>query len=285
MPDSTLFPPREQAPFTTPPYHEWPTTVGGYHPIFYRQNNGYLIRFNALVDFAITADATQVNIHPVPGIADCTVEEIYRNLIVPLALGHQQKLVFHASAIEIDDFSVIFVAASGYGKSTLATSFLSHGYRFLAEDGVLLKQQQSGYVVAPGYPSLRLWKDSWDALDVSDNALDSSLTSTGKVQLRAISEDLHCRSSRNLRHVYILGDGITDHVSIDPMSDLDAVANLLRHRFLLDVAHKTVLTRNIRDVSRLARHTTFYQLDYPRSFDVLDEVVGQVTEHSRSRLR
>jgi hypothetical protein len=104
---------------------------------FYRADTGYLLRFPGLADFASTG--LEVTAWPAPGISGQTVEHLYLNQVLPLALSMQGKLVFHASAVEIGDGAIAFMGESGKGKSTLAASFATSGYRFLTDDGLIVE--------------------------------------------------------------------------------------------------------------------------------------------------
>src|SRR5574340_1151913 len=101
---------------------------------------------------------------PAPAGGEQTVEHLYLNQVLPLALSMQGKLVFHASAVEIGEVAVAFMGESGKGKSTLAASFATHGYRFLTDDGLVIEAEDEGHRIVPSHPSLRLWQDSEGAL-------------------------------------------------------------------------------------------------------------------------
>ena len=83
-------------------------------------------------------------------------------------LGKQGKLVFHASAIETGSGALVFMGISGRGKSTLAASFATNGFRFLTDDGLTVEEGNSRYQVQPSHPSIRLWQDSQEALVAAD---------------------------------------------------------------------------------------------------------------------
>lgn len=55
-----------------------------------------------------------------------------------------KAFLLHASAVKIGNHAVLFLGKSGAGKSTIAT-LLSHRYKFLADDLILLKKVKSKY--------------------------------------------------------------------------------------------------------------------------------------------
>jgi len=281
-PIRTLFEARRQEPLAQPFFHEWTSPDGGQWAGFYRQEQDYLIRFVDLADFRISGDAQRVFVYPVSGISDDVLEHLYLNLVVPLALSHQNKLILHASAVEIDNFSVAFAAKSGGGKSTLAASFSTNGYRFLTDDGVQLDQNGAGYHVRPNHPAIRLWEDSRNQLIAAGTRLIPLQGSSAKARFLADNKAVFCDEARLLRHIYFLGDGTTEIVSIEPVSGRDAMVDLVSHSFLLDVAAKQILTQNFKKIAQLAEKAIFYRLDYPRRYEILPEVCERVVSHARA---
>jgi hypothetical protein len=75
-------------------------------------------------------------------LQDWDVEFIYYYLLEPIFLDILKKLgvlVWHSAAVVRDGMAVLMPGASGSGKSTTTLNFLKLGYRFLADDIVLLR--------------------------------------------------------------------------------------------------------------------------------------------------
>lgn len=276
---------REQLPITEPQFHKWPDKSGRYQPVFYHFRDGFLIRFADFADFTVSQNGDEVTTRPVPGVAQQLINDIYNNLVFPLALSQQQHLVFHSSAIEIDEHCIMFVAESGSGKSTLTASFATNNYRFLADDFVLLDKQPSGFRVLPGHPSLRVWQDTLEALNLPAAGIEAKTNSIGKWQLASSPADqsssFHCDVARPLKHVYFLETIPTDAIQIQPITKQEAVVGLLSHRFLLDVTNKTVLANNIKDISALASATACFRLSIPNDFGALSNIRANIVAHTR----
>src|SRR5688572_17324577 len=131
--------PRDQGPCADAPFHGWSFPDGTPWTAFYRTSSGLLLRFPDLADFEVSADGRHVTCAPVPGISPATIEHLYLNQVLPLALSKLGKLVFHASAVDAGGGAVAFLAASGRGKSTLAAGFAVNGHQFLTDDGLVLE--------------------------------------------------------------------------------------------------------------------------------------------------
>lgn len=79
------------------------------------------------------------------------------------ALLHQRgMLIVHGSTVKIGESAVIFSGRSGSGKSTMASAFSSLEDSFMVSDDIsAIRINQTGIpVVLPGYPMMKLWRDS-----------------------------------------------------------------------------------------------------------------------------
>ena len=70
----------------------------------------------------------------------------------------------HACAVAVEDHAIAIVGPAGSGKSTTAAAFAHRRYPILAEDVVTLRDHGASFMVQPGYPSIRLWPASVEAL-------------------------------------------------------------------------------------------------------------------------
>lgn len=238
-----------------------------------------MLRFPELADFVVSADGTAVTAHPVAGVSAQTIEHLYLNQVLPLALSRQWKLVLHASAVEVEDSAVAFLGMSGRGKSTLAASFSTSGYRFLTDDGLLLEKEEGGYTIHPSHPSIRLWDDSRAALMPADTDAAPPIDYTPKSRLLAGDTVAFCGTARALRCMYVLGEGTADTVTIAPLGGRDAMIELVRHSFLLDIEEREMLKRHFAQLSELVKASAFFRLDYPRRYEALPAVRAAVARH------
>ena len=196
-----------QAALALTPFHEWIFPDGTLWTRFYHTGEGYLLRFPNLGDFDISADGRAVRARPAPGISEDTMQHLYLNQVMPLALSKQGRIVFHASAVETGNGAIAFLGESGRGKSTLAASFAAGGQRFLTDDALLLDPTEGGYLVQPSHPSIRLWDDSQEALLAADAELAPPVQYTPKARILSGDTLPFCNAARRLRRVYFLGDG------------------------------------------------------------------------------
>jgi len=248
---------------------------------FHKLDDGYLVRIINYADFKIANSGSEVVVHAAPGASKHTVEHLYQNQALPLALSLKKKLVMHGSAVEIEDGAVAFLAQSGHGKSTLAASFSSNGFPFLTDDGLQIDLVADEYVVRSSHPSIRLWDDSRVALTQIESSSEPPVDYSNKAQFLAGDQFRFCTENRPLRYVYFLGDGSSAGIEIIPVSGKDSIIEMIRHCFLLGVDEHEMLAHNLNQLARLSRLPIFFRLDYPRCYDILSQVRDAVVKHSQ----
>ncbi|MCE7982692.1 MAG: hypothetical protein DYG89_16025 [Caldilinea sp. CFX5] len=269
-------------PFTPQPlasFHQWLLPDGTLWLQFYRIPTGYLLRFTNLADFEVSTDGQTICCWPGPETSASTIEHLYLNQILPLALGQQGKLIFHASAVEIGDVAVAFMGASGRGKSTLAATFATTGLRFLADDGLLVEPHEGHYQVIPSHPSIRLWQDSEQALIPPDAIKATPVQFTSKSRFLSGQEVVFCEQPRPLKQIYLLGEGITDQLVCQRIRPAVACIELVKHAFILDSVAATLLTNQFATLSQITQQIPCYRLDYPRSFATVTAIKQAIINH------
>lgn len=271
---------RPQAPLREVLFHEWVVPGGTLWTLFYRAGAGYLLRFPELADFHLTQDGGQIRCWPAPGVSDATIQHLYLNQVLPLAISQQGKLVLHGSAVEVGDRAVAFIGASGKGKSTLAASFASSGFRFLTDDGLVVEALDGEYQVMPSHPSIRLWEDSQQALIDGGVRKAAPVQFTPKMRFLAGDGIVFCDRARRLRRVYFLGEGVSQEPVFERVNPSEALMGLVKNSFLLETERHEWLAAHFDGLSRLAGWPIFYRLDYPRRFEDLARVRQAIVEHT-----
>jgi len=241
--------------------------------------SGIHLRFPDLADFIVTAQGAEVRATPVPGLDDATLDHLHLNQVLPLALSAQGVPVFHGSSVELAGRAVAFLGESGRGKSTIATHLALQGAPLITDDGLVLDWQEEHYRVQPSHPSVRLWQDSQDML--MGMRLPAPPVSYSD-KARFLAENLLplCDGPRPLRRAYFLGEGDRDDIVISPMGAAEAAVEWVKHSFLLDVGNKQRMRSHFAQIGKLAAQGISYRLDYPRRYELLDELRATLVAHT-----
>lgn len=292
MTEFSLLAARAPQALTLEPYHRWSFADGGEWTAFYRVPTGYLLRFPDLADFHVSPDGRNVTCTPVPGLSRPTIDHLYMNQVLPLALSRSGRHAFHASAVEIAGDAVAFLAESGRGKSTMAANFAVHGYRFLTDDGLVIERDtersdtSSAFIAHPSQPAIRLWDDSQTALLSDDADRAPAVDYTTKGRFLAGADFVHCDQPRPLRVAYFLGAGTAKEVTFARLREAEALIEWTKHAFLLDLDDRALMSAHFEHLAALANGVPAYRLDYPRRFEDLaalrETIVGHASKGDRT---
>lgn len=146
----------------------FPSNTG---PLIYRSLDEplYGVRFRDTSEFVFSQDG-----HTVWGTWDSDVlyEHIdghILNSVLAIVMRLRGYACLHSSSIAVNEHAVLFVGASGRGKSTTAGYFTQQGHVAITDDFVVLRPVEKWFVVDPGYPSFRLFPDTGSVLRRSEN--------------------------------------------------------------------------------------------------------------------
>ena len=139
-----------------------PEVTGG---AYQSQGSRFLLKVNNVGRYLVE-NGKSITIEKDPGVAT-------REIIVFLwasaiaVLMHQRGIVIvHGSAVKRGDHAVIFSGPSGSGKSTIASAFVTKKNAMIISDDIsAISMDPSGIpIVLPGYPLMKLWRDSSEKL-------------------------------------------------------------------------------------------------------------------------
>ena len=275
----TLMSARSQPVLKATPFHRYTFEDGTVWTEFYRSGEGYLLRFPELADFEVSADGTEVIAHPAAATDEATVEHLYINQLVPLALSRQGQPAYHASVVTVPGGAVAFLGKTGMGKSTLAASFALNEAAFLTDDALLVEESDSGCRAMPSHASLRLWDDSVEALVDERIAKASAINYSSKARLLAGEALTYCEEPQALLAAFMLERQGAQDVTIRALTGLDRYMAWLGNSFLLDIEDHDLLSKHFEWTHRISSAVPTFALDYPRDYGILLDVQNAVRRH------
>ena len=144
-----------------------------------------------------------------------TLEYVLGYLLGPvfgLLLRFRGVICLHASAVNINDRSVVFVGSEGAGKSTTAAAFAREGFRVVSDDIVGLAECGHEFRTLPASPRISLWPDSVELLYGSREVLPRIPGGWDKRYLNLGGNNGGRFEERTLQlgAIYILGDATTE---------------------------------------------------------------------------
>ncbi len=262
----------------TTSFQKWIRPNGEPWARFVRTRSGTRLQFPGRAEFLLSETGQVLSRRTFPGVTAEEVRDLERSQVLPLVLSRHEKLVLHASAVAVGGGAIAFAGASGRGKSTLATSFATSDGRLLSDDGLVAEPRSGGFELLPTHPSVRLWADSQEAL-VGPGRTGIGGAAHGKARIPAGNGIAYCKVSRPLRRLYVLGDGTSRDIVIEDLAGCDALVELMRLSFLLDVDRPAAVAAHFDRLSSFVRTTGLYRLDFPRRYELLPAVRRIILQH------
>ena len=275
----TVKPARVQDSIGNAPFHRYEFDDGTVWTEFYRRGDDYLLRFPDLADFEVSADGTAVCSYPAPDCDADTLEHLFVNQLVPLALSRQGQPTFHASVVTVPEGAVAFLGKSGAGKSTLAAAFALDDAAFLTDDALIIDEIDNICTVRPSHASLRLWDDSVAAIVGDHISRGGPVSYTPKTRLLA-GDTLNFRDRpERLVAAFVLRTQDSDKVSIKPLTGVERYMGWLNNSFLLDVEDRDLLSAHFEWTHRVSGNVPTFALAYPHDYGMLPDVRDTVRQH------
>lgn len=265
---------RQKDVFTRPasPCREAPLD----EPLFFSgRHQSHGIRYTGIVDFLICDDGARVEAHPVPGASREAVTYLYRNQVVPLQGSLCGEIVLHGSAVSSSAGALLFLAPSGFGKSTLVAYLSLQGYPLLADDAVRLQREEGCTTLQPGSPSVRLWGDSLQALDLAGgHCTQPGAEYTDKYCVEARNGTQACQHAQPLGGIFLLGELCVEKPQLEAASGSDTLVQLVQQCFALPAMSVKRKSRNLIKLAELLDGVPVWHLDYPHSYEALPAIAA-----------
>ncbi len=248
--------------------HTWPALV----------NNapyGHVLQFSGAAEFSIDQDGRQVTAWIDPGTDSQTLRHLLLDHVLPRVLALRGRLVLHGATVMVEREAISFLGDTGCGKSTLAASFGTAGFRVTSDDGMVLDVRPDGVVAWPLYPSLRLWPEAVAHLFAQTPGSEPMASYSSKRRVSPMNADGMPASALPLRALFVLNtEGAADSPTIEiaPLSQRDACVAIMRNAFRLDPADHAHIQHILHAAGEMARRVQTFSVRYPHHFVQLPEV-------------
>jgi hypothetical protein len=261
-------------------YHAWQVD-GRRYLTFARAGSLRILSAPGVGTFAVDAGACEIRWRAAKGATSDAMRTLLVNHVLPLVLS-AERLILHASAVQVGPSVVGFVGAPGRGKSTLAAALARAGARVVADDALVLERRGSKVVAVPFGLGLRLCPDAARAVLGKRRAM--SLARSGlRSSKRFVPQDgtslRFTRSSSALRRLYVLDVPRTRRITrVDRLAGAEAVLPLVSCAFQLDLEEPQSIRTTFERVLHLVQAVPVRRLRAVRRLDALDEVVAAVRQ-------
>ncbi len=240
----------------------------------------YILRFPDLVDFSIAPARGSIEYYADTLIPVETIRHLLLDQVIPRLLGQQGRLVLHASAVALEgEHRVIaFIGDSGWGKSTLASSFLTRGATLLTDDCLLLERCSDKMICIPNYDGVRLFSDS--AQHIFDDSLKRTRVAHYSEKKRLMIQCSHSTSRperMELAGVVLLNDPNQSpepaRITMQAIQGAGDLIQMISQLFVIDASPPAIYSGFFRKLGEvLSLGVPIYRLDYLHDYTLLPEV-------------
>jgi hypothetical protein len=213
----------------------------------------------------------EIVVDPGPGADPALLRLLLTGRMMAFLLRQRGWLPLHASGVLLGGQAVLFLGASGAGKSTVAAAFHARGHQVITDDVGPVRVSGAGEcILRPAGPLLRLRDDSRSVFGGTEPRGDFQwdkhvfdLSRSGRVELGPV------------RLIYVLADG--ESLRQERLRPMNAATVLSRTSF---VKHgrmtKEALAIHLRDCSAIASAVPVFRLTRHRSLAALPELVRRI---------
>jgi hypothetical protein len=250
-------------------------------------------RQDAAMDLVLSPCAREAWIRCLPEMTRADAESALINVGLGCALRLRGVLCLHGSTVVVNHRAIVILGPKHSGKSTLAAALIQQGARLLADDLAALTPQGTVTLVEPGFPSLRLWPPSLEALHGEYAHLPRVFTDRAKryLPMRAgtaaelAPQGSFCPQAMPLAAIYLLGHraAATTSPAITPLSPQERVPMLAANTFAGYMVMGAGRAREFVALSRLAQTIPIRHLQRPNDLARMPELSRLVLEDA-SRL-
>lgn len=221
-------------------------------------------------------EGEEIIVDPASGADEALLRTNILGPALAVLLRQRGLFVLHASSIVGYGGVVAFLGGSGWGKSTLVDTLYSRGYSIIADDITAIHVgTDSPFLVAPAYPSIKLWPDAAEHLGYAGEELPVLHPQTKK-RIHYVPRGFP-RTSLPLRRMHVLALGTRNES--EPLSPQAAFVELVRHSRAVGLLKSPAsIQMHFQQCARLVKEVPIRRLTRQASLSGLAEVVQLVEE-------
>ena len=238
-------------------------------------------------DFLVSADGIRVVCRNLSESGLEHFEAYLTNFAVSAALLQQGEETLHATVVDIGGRAIGLLGASGGGKSTLASFLRGAGGDVVTDDILRITFENETALAHPGPYRLKLFPRPAE-LFLSDTSASGRWSPVGDKHIYDLGDPTKTRSARPLTALYHLRapvDRNDKRVTLERLRGLDLFKTVGGSTMNNGVQSPVRVQRHFQYVKRLASVLPVYCLTYPRTFDMLPEVVENIFRSAPPRAR
>lgn len=224
-----------------------------------KRESEYIFRFFGNSEFHIDFDFKKIRAFLNPDKDPQWISTFLCGNVCAMLLMLMGKYVLHASAVQINNQGIAFVAGPGMGKSTLAALFCLQGASLITDD-VLHVNSQKEIFCYPGTRAIRLKQQAaYLAQEFKDKLHKQTIDKRISIQL---ASDLDFPLSLNFILIPLLSH-TESQVGLRRLSPSQAFLNLSKFPRILGIKSEDILQSQFNKTVKIIEHVPIYEVIIP----------------------
>ncbi|CAN5867785.1 hypothetical protein BH23GEM5_BH23GEM5_15640 [soil metagenome] len=253
--------------------------IGGQDPAWYRYarlgDGSTYVRYRGLFEFLVSPDGSRIVGLP---HAAADSESFHTHLlgqVLSLALLQRGIEPTHSTVMIVDGEAVGFLGDSGYGKSSLAATFLKAGNPLLTDDLLVISEEEERWIAHPGPPRIKLYPETARSI-LGDSVSGTRVHPQSPKLLVPLKPPLAHEFATPLKALYVLPQPGTvpddEDVTIAAGAPQRACLELIKNTYNAVVASPERLQSQLAFAGRLTTSIPVKFLSYRRDLRLLPAI-------------
>lgn len=244
--------------------------------LFQSNDHEYLLKVDTIASYYVR-NGSEITVQK---NKDSSTHEVSAFLIGSAfgALIHQRGLLpLHASTVVFENKCLVFMGISGAGKTTLAAGLIKEGALFVADDISVIDFSGQRPAVIPAFPSIKIWKDSLNHLQIENSGLNRVRDEIDKFYLPI---ERYVNIPQPVDIMVALSTHNKSELQLNTVEGIDKFQLVKRHTYLFRGIPKTGLEINhFRQATRLVSEVPLFRLVRPDSGFDIDSTITGIRQH------
>ena len=196
------------------------------------------------------------------------------------AILHQRKKVaLHAGAIQTQNGIVVICGDSGAGKSTTISAMRQRGFRVFVDDVLVLENIEEKIMGIAAYPTLKLWDDSIDKLELGIIAEEQKLRETINKYRVSFLDDFTTKPIPIYKIFYLRKDENRTGLETNIKVGIEAFKILYSQLYRTSLVNNDIIQeKQFERLNKLLNQSKFTEIIRPVIGNSIEEVVQMIEQ-------